>query len=122
MLEDRELLRAAYADFNARRIDDVLSRLHPNVEWANGMEGGHELGRDAVRSYWTRQWGMLDPNVEPLEIEPDEAGRLVVLVHQVVRDKKGSLLLDRNVRHAYRIEEGLIRRMDILEDGATQTK
>lgn len=116
MLEDRELLRAAYADFNARRIDEVLARLHPNVEWANGMEGGHELGREAVRSYWTRQWGILDPKVEPLGIEPDATGRLVVLVHQVVRDKKGVLLLDRNVRHAYRIEEGLILRMDILED------
>lgn len=118
MAEDRELLRAAYADFNARRIDDVLARLHPNVEWANGMEGGHEVGREAVRSYWTRQWGILDPHVEPLAIEPDGSGRLVVEVHQVVRDKKGSLLLDRNVRHAYRIEEGLILRMDILEDAA----
>lgn len=116
MLEDRDLLRAAYADFNARRMDDVLARLHPNVEWANGMEGGHELGREAVRAYWTRQWGILDPHVEPMTIEPDDSGRLVVLVHQVVHDKEGKLLQDRNVRHAYRIEKGFIRRMDILED------
>lgn len=122
MLEDREQLRAAYADFNARRMDDVLARLHPNVEWANGMEGGHEQGREAVRAYWTRQWGILEPNVEPLAIEPDAAGRWVVTVHQVVRDKQGALLVDRNVRHAYRIEKGLILRMDILEDDAAEAK
>lgn len=122
MLEDRELLRAAYADFNARRMEDVLARLHPNVEWANGMEGGHELGREAVRAYWTRQWGILDPKVEPLGIEPDGAGRMVVLVHQVVHDKEGKLLMDRNVRHAYRIEEGLILRMDILDEDGSEEK
>lgn len=110
---EQEMLTQAYRDFNARRIDDVLKRMHPGVEWANGMEGGHVHGVDEVRAYWTRQWNMIDPHVEPLRIERDHAGRFVVEVHQTVRDHSGKLLLDTVVHHAYRIRNGLIERMDI---------
>ncbi len=101
-MDERELLTAAYRDFNARRIDAVLARMHPDVEWANGMEGGHVYGQEAVRAYWTRQWRTLDPHVEPLRIEPDEKGRFIVEVHQVVRDLEGNVLVDTIVHHAYR--------------------
>ena len=117
LTHEREVLASAYREFNARKLEEVLARLHPNVEWANGMEGGHVLGREAVRAYWTRQWAILDPHVDPLEIEEDEAGRLVVEVHQVVRDLEGTVLVDRIVHHAYRFADGLIQRMDILAHG-----
>jgi len=109
----RELLLGAYRDFNDRRMEQVLARLHPAVEWANGMEGGHVHGREGVRAYWTRQWAILDPHVEPLSIEPDSQGRLIVEVHQVVRDLAGLVLVDKIVHHAYRLAEGFIQRMDI---------
>lgn len=116
---DRELLTGAYMDFNARRIDAVLKRLHPQVEWANGMEGGHVYGREAVRDYWTRQWKILDPHVEPLRIDRDQGGRLVVEVHQVVHDLDGKLLIDTVVHHTYRVSKGLIERMDIQKSSDT---
>jgi hypothetical protein len=75
LTKERELLQAAYRDFNARKLDDVLALLHPDVEWANGMEGGHVSGRESVRAYWTRQWAILDPRVEPIAIEPKRRGR-----------------------------------------------
>ena len=112
-MDERELLTGAYADFNARRMEAVLARMHPEVIWANGMEGGHVHGVDAVRAYWTRQWASIDPHVEPLEIDPDDAGRFVVRVHQIVRDLAGNLLIDTEVRHAYTVRNGLIARMDI---------
>jgi hypothetical protein len=112
-LDERELLMQAYDDFNARRMEAVLERMHPSVEWANGMEGGHVHGVDEVRAYWTRQWSMIDPHVEPVRIERDQAGRFIVEVHQTVRDLKGNLLLDTMVHHVYRISGGLIKRMDI---------
>ena len=110
---ERELLQAAYREFNARNLEAILARLHPSVDWANGMEGGHVHGRDGVRDYWTRQWAMIDPNVDPINIELDEKGRLIVEVHQVVRDLNGNVLIDKTVHHAYRFADGLIRRMDI---------
>jgi hypothetical protein len=94
-------------------MEAVLARMHPEVEWANGMEGGHVKGIEAVRAYWKRQWAMIDPHVEPLAIERDSQGRFVVRVHQTVRDLEGKLLLDAEVHHAYRIQNGLIERMDI---------
>ena len=112
-VDERELLISAYREFNARNIDAVLAMLDPNVQWANGMEGGYVYGRDAVREYWTRQWNILDPHVEPLKIEAGETGRFMVQVHQVVRDLNGTLMLDAIVHHAYRIHQGLIERMDI---------
>jgi hypothetical protein len=119
-MDDSAVLRKAYSDFNARRIDDVLGLMHADVEWANGMDGGHVIGREAVRAYWTRQWSLVDPHVEPMAIDPDDSGRLIVTVHQVVKDVAGKLLLDRTVQHAYRMKDGLIQRMDILEDDAAK--
>jgi hypothetical protein len=58
--EERLLLTSNYQEFNARKTEAVLEPLHPGVEWANGMEGGHVHGRDGVREYWTRQWAILD--------------------------------------------------------------
>jgi hypothetical protein len=112
-VDEEALLRGMYRDFNARKIDAVLKHMHPNVDWPNGMEGGRVHGHDEVRAYWTRQWAQVDPHVTPLEIEPDETGRTVVEVHQVVKDLNGNLLADRIVHHAYKFRDGLIERMDI---------
>lgn len=114
-MSEREVLTAAYRDFNARNIDVVIARMHPQVEWANGMEGGHVHGKDAVREYWTRQFTTLNPGVEPLSIDPDNREGWVVTVHQVVHDIKGNLLVDTTVYHTYQFRDGLIARMDISE-------
>jgi hypothetical protein len=110
---DQEILIAAYREFNARSIDAVLALMHPDVVWPNGMEGGYVHGHDEVRAYWTRQWGIVDPHVDPLKIETDAEGRAVVEVHQIVRDLAGKILVDTIVYHAYGIRAGLIERMEI---------
>jgi ketosteroid isomerase-like protein len=115
-----ELIRTVYRAFNARDIDAVLQHMHPDVDWPNGMEGGRVHGHSGVRDYWLRQWKMIDPHVEPVRIEADDAGRHVVDVHQLVRDLTGKVLLDRPVQHIYSIEDGLIRRMDIREVAAAE--
>ena len=115
MTNAREILQNAYRDFNARNIEAVISRMHPQVEWANGMEGGHVHGKDEVRAYWTRQFTTLNPHVEPVHIEPDEKGNWVIEVHQVVHDLQGNLLLDTTVYHTYQFRDGLIARMDIAQ-------
>jgi ketosteroid isomerase-like protein len=113
MSDDRQLLMSAYREFNARNIDAVLAFMHPEVVWANGMEGGHVHGKEAVRAYWTRQFGMLDPHVEPVRVDKIGDGQFLVEVHQVVHDLGGNLLVDTVVYHTYRLHSGLIERMDI---------
>jgi ketosteroid isomerase-like protein len=108
-----ELLKRIYDRFNARDMETVLTALHEDVIWANGMEGGHVHGREGVRSYWTRQWAMVDPHVEPVAFAEEPKGEVIVEVHQVVRDLKGNLLVDKMVGHIFRIENGLVRQFDI---------
>jgi nuclear transport factor 2 (NTF2) superfamily protein len=115
MQDEVEFLKHIYDRFNARDMEAVLAAMHENVMWANGMEGGHVHGRNAVRSYWTRQWAMVDPRVEPVGFSKGREGEMIVEVHQVVHDLNGNLLLDHTVGHIFRLEDGLIRRFDIRD-------
>jgi len=108
-----DFIAALYRRFNTRDMEAVLAMMADDVEWANGMDGGHVHGREAVRDYWTRQWAMIDPHVEPLSIT-DEPNGSVVEVHQVVCDLDGKILADQIVFHRFEIEGGVIRRFDIV--------
>jgi SnoaL-like domain len=107
-----------YSYFNARRADEAVRYLHPEVEWPNGWEGGYVHGRKAVRDYWERQWKEIDPKVTPLGIHIEEDRRLTVRVHQVVHDRDGKLLSDSELEHVYRSRDGLFDRMEILHADA----
>jgi len=84
--------------------------MRPDVIWPNGMEGGTVGGHAAVRAYWTRQWGLIDPRTAEAD------GRVAVAVHQVVRDLEGKVLKDDTVQHVYAFEGGLIRSMEIRHE------
>jgi hypothetical protein len=113
MSSEVELLKLLYDRFNARNMESVLACMYEDVVWANGMEGGHVHGRDGVRNYWTRQWAIIDPHVEPVGFSKGSNGEVVVEVHQIVRDLQGKLLADQLVGHIFQIENGLVKRFDI---------
>ena len=113
MVDETQFLKHLYDGFNARDMESVLASLDENVMWANGMEGGHVHGREGVRDYWTRQWAMIDPHVEPVAFSTGPSGEHIVEVHQVVHDLSGKLLVDQMVGHIFRIEDNLVRRFDI---------
>jgi ketosteroid isomerase-like protein len=113
MSDKTEFLKHLYERFNARDMESVLAVLHEDVIWANGLEGGHVYGREGVRDYWTRQWKMIDPHVDPVEFTEGAGGEHIVEVHQVVRDLQGNLLADTMVGHIFRIKAGLVKRFDI---------
>ena len=113
MAGEVELLKRIYGRFNARDMETVLAAMHNDVAWANGMEGGHVHGREGVRSYWTRQWAIVDPHVEPVGFSIGPEQEFILDVHQVVHDLEGKLLLDQMVVHIFRFEDCLIKRFDI---------
>jgi hypothetical protein len=121
MSNDEQLVQHLYERFNARDIDGVLSFVADDVAWANGMEGGHVRGRVALRAYWTHQWSVIDPHVEPMTISTAADGSTVVEVHQTVRDLEGKLLLDEPVVHAFQIEAGEVVRFDIRSPSQLST-
>ncbi|BAU04503.1 MULTISPECIES: nuclear transport factor 2 family protein [Nostocales] len=108
-----ELLRAAYAAFNARDIDAALALMTPDVVWPRAFKGGFVRGPEEVRAYWTEQWSEIDPHVEPISFYLEEGGRILVDVHQVVRDKAYAVIADEHVVHRFTLEHGLIQAMEV---------
>jgi len=119
---DIEALKHIYDRFNARDIDAVLPLLTDDVAWANGMDGGHVFGREAVRQYWIRQWTMVSPHVEPVSFTQAADGSIVAEVQQTVRDLAGRPLegqthglRDKTVGHIFRLHNGKVTRFDIRD-------
>ena len=119
---DVELLKRIYDRFNARDIDGVLAVLADDVVWANGMDGGHVHGHDALREYWTRQWSMVSPHVEPVSFRRTADGAIIAEVQQTVRDLEGKPLQgqthglkDKTVGHVFRLRKGKVARFDIQD-------
>jgi hypothetical protein len=115
---NQQLLQSLYTAFNNRELETIISVMHPDVKWANGVEGGFVYGRDAVREYWANQYQVIQVQLEPLKFEQDENNRNVVTVHQVVRDLQGNLLADTTVQQIFTIEDGSI---GLYEIGETET-
>jgi ketosteroid isomerase-like protein len=111
---DKELLRAAYTAFNARDIDAALVLMTPDVAWPKAFKGGFVRGPEEVRAYWTEQWSEINPHVEPVAFHLENDGRILVEVHQVVRDLTGAVLLaDEHVGHRFTLAHGLIKAMEV---------
>lgn len=108
-----EILKQAYAAFNARHADDVLALMTDDVHWPKAWEGDYAIGHAAVKDYWTRQWKEIDPHVVPVDILERPDGRVEVEVHQVVYDLVGQLMADGTVLHVYAFEGDKIKGMEI---------
>ena len=108
MPNTQTLLAQAYSAFNHRDIDSALALMSENVSWPKASEGGRVVGKEEIRSYWTRQWKEFDPHVEPLEVIDHEGGISEVKVRQLVKSPGGDVLSDSEVWHVYTIANGLI--------------
>jgi ketosteroid isomerase-like protein len=118
MTSDEDILCSAYEAFNARDIDSALELMHRDVDWPNAWEGGRVTGREAVAAYWTRQFEQISSTVTPERFDRDADGAISVSVHQVVRDTMtGDVQSDTRVLHRWRLEDGLVVRMDVLDGG-----
>ncbi|WP_017655560.1 nuclear transport factor 2 family protein [Fortiea contorta] len=117
-----ELLREAYAAFNARDIDAALALMSPDVVWPRAFKGGFVRGPEEVRAYWTEQWSEINPHVEPISFYLEEDGRILVDVHQVVRDLAGTVLADEYVGHRFTFENGLIQAMEVCPPPSSTPK
>jgi ketosteroid isomerase-like protein len=121
MANDIEVIKQLYDQFNKRDIDSILAVLADNVEWANGMEGGYVHGHKGVRDYWTRQWAMVSPHVEPVQFTPSADGSTIVEVQQTIYDLNGNPieqvqgLQNKTVMHVFHFQDGKVVRFDVQE-------
>jgi len=112
-ISNQNLIKMAYAAFNARNIDAILRLMHPEVKWGKAWEGNYANGHDELRAYWERQWKEINPKVTPVGFVTRDNGTLEVDVEQLVKDLEGNILFDRKVKHVYVIADGLLQQMDI---------
>lgn len=119
MRSAEDTLLVAYRAFNARDVSAALELMHPDVDWPNAWEGGRVVGHEAVAQYWARQFEGISSTVEPERFDHEPDGSVTVTVHQVVRDARtDEVQADTRVLYRYRLRDGLIVRMDVL-DAAT---
>jgi len=120
---DIQIVKEIYERFNARDINGVLVALASDVAWANAMEGGYVHGHEGVRDYWTRQWAIVSPHVEPITFQHTEYGAIAVEVIQSIFDLNGQPLTeqthglqDKTVFHIFRVESGKVKRFDVQDE------
>src|SRR5215831_11809128 len=118
MLNTQTLIAQAYSAFNHRDIASALALMTENVSWPKASEGGRVVGKEEIRSYWTRQWTTFDPHVEPLETTDLGGDKLEVRAHQLVKNLQGDVLSDSEVRHVFSVKDGLIKSMDLKGEEA----
>ncbi len=119
---DIQVIKEMYERFNARDIDGVLASVADDAAWANGMDGGHVHGHEAMRDYWARQWAVVSPHVEPIAFQQTADGAVLVEVIQSVFDLDGQPLngqthglKDKTVMHIFRIDSDKVTRFDIQD-------
>lgn len=111
----QNFLQNLYDAFNKRDIESVLATMAEDVKWANGWEGGFVYGRDNVREYWRRQFEVITPRLEILEIETRDDQAFIKL-HQIAEDLAGNVVDDKTVKHIFTFENGLIKTFEIGND------
>ena len=108
------LLVEVYAAFNARDLDGLGRAFHPEVEWPDLLEGGELHGRQTVVDYFRRQFALMQPEAEIIDITPVGENQAIVRVQYAVRDAQGGLWSDTQARLRFTFEDGLIRRMAVV--------
>ncbi len=108
-----EVIRDMYSAFNARDMEAVFEFLSDDIVWANGWEGGYVNGHEGIRDYWTRQWKVLDPRVEPVKVIQTADDTASVEVDQKVKDLEGKTVFDGKLMHYFTFTNGLISRFEL---------
>jgi len=110
----RALLAQIYDAFNARDLEAMGRAFHPAVEWPDLLEGGALHGRQTVVDYFRRQFALMQPEAEIIDITLVGEDKAIVHVQYEVRDAQGGLWSDTQARLRFTFEDGLIRRMAIV--------
>jgi ketosteroid isomerase-like protein len=111
--DDEEVVRDAYTAFNDRDIDRALALMDPEVAWPDVVNGGFVHGRDGVRRHWREVFASSRPRIELGGITRRQDASVVAEVRQVVTDPQGRVMSDDRQVHVFRIDGGLITRMDV---------
>jgi ketosteroid isomerase-like protein len=108
-----ELLRSAYALFNAKDVDGFVTLLDPDIVWPD-LAGGPTLrGVEAVRNYWRSAFSVVSARVMPHEFLVDDDAVIVVIEREVLDADGRSLGPAAVVVHRVTFRDGRIAKLSI---------
>jgi ketosteroid isomerase-like protein len=102
-----------YRALNGRDFDGFFSMLSPHVDWTNDTDDSRLSGKDAVRAHILDETVLMRAEFAPIHVHTLSDGRVSALVQQTILGATdGSVCSDTRVRHTFRLEDGLVARMD----------
>ena len=110
----RRLLVQVYDAFNVGDLEGLGRTFHAEVEWPDLLEGGTLHGRGTVVDYFRRQFALMQPDAQIIDITLVGAEQAIVHVQYSVRDAQGGLWSDTQARLRFTFQDGLIRRMTVV--------
>lgn len=113
MSNNHTVLIGLWQALNARDLDAATALLHPDVEWFDMLHEETLHGREAVRGFWERAFGIIKARSTLLNVETDDEGRILVTVLHSVSSLADRPWTEEKVTHIYSFRDNLISRMDV---------
>lgn len=116
-----EALLTRHFDATRRRdLAAVVDGLHPDIAFANILEGGEVVGLNAARRYFERQFAMADFDISLLRTTPQPDGWVHADVEINMHRPDGGLWSQNASLIAYRFADDRIVEIAMLPDPTAQ--
>lgn len=116
-----EVLLTRHFDATRRRdLEAVVAQLHPDIAFANILEGGDVAGIEAARGYFQRQFAMAGVDIGLMRVRPQADGWVHADVEITLRRPDGRLWSQNSAVIAYLLRDDLIVGIDPQPDPGTR--
>ena len=113
----RTLLLRFYKALDSKDVAGVAAVLHPDSDLPDQIDGGRRVGAAAVLDYFTGAFALINSDNTPTAFHARPDGTMEVRVHHHVTSLEGALWHDGPVDYRFTFRDGLIARVDRLEEG-----
>ncbi|PVM93781.1 nuclear transport factor 2 family protein [Caulobacter endophyticus] len=116
-----EVLLTRHFDATRRRdLETVVAQLHPDIAFADVLEGGQIVGIEAARGYFERQFAMAGVDISLMRVRRQTDGWVHADVEIALRRPDGRLWSQNLAVIAYLIRDDLIVGIDPQPDPGTR--
>lgn len=113
----RSLLLRFYKALDSKDVEGVAAVLHPDVDFPDQLNGGRLTGAAAVRDYFAGAFDLINSENAVSEFRSGPDGTMEARVHHHVTSLEGRLWHDGPVDYRFTFRDGLIARVDRLDEG-----
>ena len=115
MSSEEQSVTAIYEAFNTANLENLAELLHSDVDWETTPPGGRTRGREQVCALFADRMAEWTWEFQPTSILTGEDGRITVHGRSAVRKKDGTARRDQEVEHLYTMQDGLVRKADLVQ-------